>query len=135
MSKILKLVHIGIAVRNIGQALKFYQQSLGLSLKGTESVAPMKVKIAKLDTGNTILELIEPLPGEVAVSKFIEKRGEGIQHLCFAVDDIETATKELIDHGYKPVFPEARIGAGDHLVNFLNPKDTFGVLIELSQAK
>ncbi len=135
MSKILKLAHIGIAVRNIDQALKLYQQSLGLSLKGTESVASMKVKVAKLDTGNTVMELIEPLPGETAVSKFIEKRGEGIQHLCFAVDDIKAVTQELIEKGYKPVFSEPRPGAGGHLVNFLSPKDTFGVLIELSQAK
>jgi methylmalonyl-CoA/ethylmalonyl-CoA epimerase len=133
MIQTLKLAHIGIAVRSIDQALKFYKDSLGLTLKGIEEVAAMKVKTAKLDTGNTILELIEPLPGEEAVTKFIEKRGEGIQHLCFGVTDIKSATQQLIAQGYKPVYPEPRLGAGGYLVNFLSPKDTFGVLIELTQ--
>ncbi len=91
----------------------------------------MKVRVAKLNAGNTVIELIEPLPGNENVAKFIEKRGEGIHHLCFEVADIVQATDELKEKGYTPVYPEPQVGAGGHRVNFLNLKDTAGVLIEL----
>lgn len=130
-TKILKLDHIGIAVKSIEKALPFYQDILGLALKGREEVAGMKVKVAKLKTANVTLELIEPMIGEAAVSKFIEKRGEGIQHICFEAEDINATTNYLVAKGYQPVYAEPRIGAGGRKVNFLSPKDTFGILIEL----
>lgn len=126
----LKLNHIGIAVKNIENTLPFYQKGLGLN-PHIEEVPAMKVKTAKLTAENTVLELIEPLAGEEAVTKFLEKRGEGIHHICFEVPDIKGMMKELMSKGYKPLYPEPKIGAGGHLVNFLKPQDTSGVLTEI----
>jgi methylmalonyl-CoA/ethylmalonyl-CoA epimerase len=128
----LKLNHIGIAVKNIDNAISFYKNGLGLKAY-VEDVAAMKVRTAKMPAENVVIELIEPLPGEEAVTKFLEKRGEGIHHLCFEVKDIKSATLELINKGYKPIYNEPKIGAGGHLVNFLSPKDTGGVLIEITE--
>ncbi|HLD35114.1 MAG TPA: methylmalonyl-CoA epimerase [Planctomycetota bacterium] len=128
----MKLDHIGIAIKKIETALPFYQQGLGLEVH-IEEVPAMKIRTAKLPTANMIIELVEPLSGEEAVSKFIEKRGEGIHHLCFAVENIRDTMKQLQAKGYKPIYPEPKVGAGGHLVNFLSPKDTSGVLIEIAE--
>jgi methylmalonyl-CoA/ethylmalonyl-CoA epimerase len=128
----LKLNHIGIAVKSIEKTLPFYQNGLGLTTH-IEEVPAMKVKTAKLSLTNTVLELVEPLAGEEAITKFMEKRGEGIHHICFGVEDIKEMMKQLEAKGYKPLYAEPKIGAGGHLVNFLSPKDTSGVLIEISQ--
>lgn len=128
----LKLDHIGIAIRKIETALPFYQHGLGLT-PHIEEVPAMKVRTAKLPTANMVIELVEPLAGEEAVSKFLEKRGEGIHHLCFAVENIRETIKQLQAKGYKPIYAEPKVGAGGHLVNFLSPKDTSGVLIELAE--
>ncbi|MEW6027557.1 MAG: methylmalonyl-CoA epimerase [Planctomycetota bacterium] len=128
----LKLDHIGIAVKKIETALPFYQNGLGLE-EHIEEVPAMKVRTAKLPTANMVIELVEPLEGEQAVNKFLEKRGEGIHHLCFAVEDIKETMKQLEARGYKPLYPEPKTGAGGHLVNFLSPKDTSGVLIEIAE--
>ena len=128
----LKLNHIGIGVKSIEKTLPFYQNGLGLTAH-IEEVPAMKVKTAKLSLTNTILELVEPLTGEEAVAKFLEKRGEGIHHICFGVEDIKATMKQLEAKGYKPLYTEPKIGAGGYLVNFLSPKDTSGVLIEISQ--
>ncbi|MDI6733527.1 MAG: methylmalonyl-CoA epimerase [Planctomycetota bacterium] len=129
----LKLNHIGIAVKNIESALPFYQNALGLTAH-IEDVVAMKVRVAKLQTDNMTLELVQPLEDEQPVSKFLEKRGEGIHHICFEVADIKAMMSHLESSGYKPLYPEPRIGAGGHLVNFLSPKDTAGVLIEICQS-
>ncbi|MFH1232093.1 MAG: methylmalonyl-CoA epimerase [Planctomycetota bacterium] len=147
----LKLNHIGIVVKKIEDALPFYQKGLGLnphvaersgvpsltgSRQGTtvgEEVPAMKVKTAKLSLENTVIELIEPMEGNETVSKFLQNRGEGVHHLCFEVEDIKKAMADLTTKGYKPLYPEPKMGAGGHLVNFLSPKDTSGVLIEIAQ--
>jgi methylmalonyl-CoA epimerase len=128
----LKLNHIGIAVKSLKTSLLFYQQGLELN-PHIEEVPAMKVKVAKLTLANTILELIEPLAGEEAITKFLEKRGQGIHHICLEVDDIKQAMQNLQNKGYQPIYPEPKTGAGGHLVNFLAPKDTAGVLIEILQ--
>jgi len=138
----LTLNHIGIAVKSIEKTLPFYQNGLGLT-PHIEEVPAMKVRVAKLQTANLpdwssgqagmTIELVEPLEGEQAVTKFLDKRGEGIHHICFGVEDIKEMMKQLEAKGYKPLYAEPKIGAGGHLVNFLSPKDTSGVLIEISQ--
>ena len=133
MIKPLKLDHIGIAVKDIEKALLFYRDTLGLLVEEIEEVPVMKVKVAKLTTSNVIIELVQPLEGETAVAKYIEKRGEGVHHLCFKVADIVEATKNLREQGYKPIYDEPKTGTGGSKVNFLSPKHTFGVLIELIQ--
>ncbi|MCE9582080.1 MAG: methylmalonyl-CoA epimerase [Planctomycetes bacterium] len=129
------LNHVGIAVRRIEDALPFYRSLDPNAEVEFEVVAEMKVRVAKVRFANTCLELIEPLEGESAITKFLEKRGEGIHHICLEVPDVDSATKSLELQGYKPVYPEPRDGSGGMRVNFLSPRDTRGVLIELNSHK
>jgi methylmalonyl-CoA/ethylmalonyl-CoA epimerase len=131
--KIRKIEHLGIGVQSLEEALKLYRDALGLPIADLEILAEMKLKIIKVKAGETVLELLEPLPGETVISKFLAERGGGIHHLCFEVDDVKAATAELSAKGYEPLWPEPRRGAGNRLVNFLRPKKTGGVLIEFNQ--
>jgi methylmalonyl-CoA/ethylmalonyl-CoA epimerase len=131
--KIGKIDHLGLACRSTEAAEKFYAGALGLVVVHRESLDAMKLKVVKIRTGESVLELLEPLPGEDVVSKFLASRGEGIHHVCFEVEDVAAATAELKAKGYTPVWPEPRPGAEGRIVNFLRPKETFGVLIELAQ--
>ena len=132
--KIGRIDHLGLACRSAEAAERFYAGVLGLPVTSRETLADMKLKVVKVRSGESVLELLEPLEGEEVVSKFLSARGEGVHHVCFAVDDVRKATEELRSKGYAPVWPEPRKGAGGHWVNFLRPKETFGVLLELSQA-
>lgn len=128
------LDHIAIAVKSIPDAKKIYQD-MGLTFSDdTEEVKDQKVltAFAQIDQ-NAHIELLEPTSTESTIHKFIESKGEGIHHLCFKVSDVKRKTQELTDKGYKFIYPEPRIGAGGCLVNFIHPKSTGGVLIELSQ--
>ncbi len=128
------LDHIAIAVKSIPDAKKIYQD-MGLNFSAEiEEVKDQKVltAFAQIDQ-NAHIELLEPTSTESAIHKFIENKGEGIHHLCFKVSDVKAKTQELTDKGYKFIYPEPRIGAGGCLVNFIHPKSTGGVLIELSQ--
>ncbi len=128
------LDHIAIAVKNIESTKKIYED-FGLKFSDEiEEVKEQKVftAFAQIDQ-NAHIELLEPTSDESTIHKFIESKGEGIHHLCFKVPDVRAKTKELTDKGYKFIYPEPRIGAGGCLVNFMHPKSTGGVLIELSQ--
>jgi methylmalonyl-CoA/ethylmalonyl-CoA epimerase len=128
------LDHIAIAVKSISSSQKIYED-LGLTFdKKIEEVEEQKVltSFAQIDQ-NAHIELLEPTSQESAIHKFIETKGEGIHHLCFKVKDVKEKTKELSSKGYKFIYPEPRIGAGGCLVNFIHPKSTGGVLIEISQ--
>ena len=129
----LKLDHIGIAVKDVEAALKFYAEILGLPLEGEEIISEQKVKTTFLPIGDTEVELLESTEPDGPVAKFIEKKGEGIQHIAFKVNDIEAALKELEDKGIRLIDKKPRIGAGNKKIAFLHPKDTFGVLVELSE--
>lgn len=131
----MRLDHIGIAVKTIAQARGFYEAGLGLGVEpGIEEVAGEQVRVLKLIVPpGTHIELLEPMSPESAIGKFIEKRGPGIHHLCFACDDIASETARMVAAGYTPLWPEPRPGAGGCLVNFFHPKQTHGVLTELSQ--
>lgn len=128
------LDHIAIAVKSIPAAKKFYQD-LGLEFSDKiEEVKEQKVLTAFASVDhNAHIELLEPTSEESAIHKFIATKGEGLHHLCFKVPDVRAKTQELADKGYKFIYPEPRIGAGGCLVNFLHPKSTGGVLIEISQ--
>lgn len=128
------LDHIAIAVKSIPTAKKFYQD-LGLEFSDKiEEVKEQKVLTAFASVDhNAHIELLEPTSEESAIHKFIATKGEGLHHLCFKVPDVRAKTQELTDKGYKFIYPEPRIGAGGCLVNFLHPKSTGGVLIEISQ--
>ncbi|KXG73977.1 methylmalonyl-CoA epimerase [Thermotalea metallivorans] len=131
--KVLKVDHIGIAVKNLDETLKFYQEMLGLELHGTEVVEEQKVKVAFLPVGDTEVELLESTDPEGPIAKFIEKKGEGIQHIAFRVPNIEEAIAELMAKGVKMIDEKPRYGAGGAKIAFCHPKSTNGVLVELSE--
>lgn len=131
--KVLKLDHIGIAVKDLEESLKFYEDILGLKCEGTEVVAEQKVKVAFLPVGDTEVELLESTDEEGPIAKFIEKKGEGIQHLAFRVDNIEAAIEEMKEKGVKMIDEKPRYGAGGARIAFCHPKSTNGILIELSE--
>ncbi|BAF59544.1 MAG: methylmalonyl-CoA epimerase [Pelotomaculum sp.] len=128
-----KIDHIGIAVRDLAEALKLYEGLLGLKSIGTEVVEEQKVKVAFLPTGDSEVELLESTTPDGPIAKFIEKNGEGIQHIAFRVDNIEQRLAELKEKGVRLIDEKPRRGAGGAKIAFLHPKSTFGVLIELSE--
>lgn len=133
--KILKIEHLGLACRSVEAAAKFYSEVLGLPVVARETLDDMKLKVVKVQTGESVLELLEPMDGEPVISKFLASRGEGIHHVCLEVEDIREAIRELKAKGYSPLWDEPRVGAGGKWVTFLRPKDTFGVLLELNQER
>jgi len=125
------LDHIGIAVKSL-DAAKIYE-ALGLTIDHVETVATQGVRTAFLSVGDSDLELLEPTGPESSVAKFIEKRGEGIHHICFRVDDIETHLARLKEQGYRLINEAPVPGAHGCRVAFLHPAAGNGVLIELSE--
>ena len=131
--KAVKIDHIGIAVKSIEATLNFYSGLLGLKREGEETVAEQKVKTAFLPIGDVEIELLESTGPDGPIAKFIEVRGEGIQHIAFAVDNIEEALKELEAKNFRLIDHKPRAGAGGKKIAFLHPKDSFGVLVELCE--
>jgi len=131
--KILKIDHLGIAVNSIGDGKKFWTDVLGLKFEGSETVAEQKVTTAFFPVGESEVELLESTAPDGPVAKYIEKRGEGIQHVAFRVDNIEEALEELKIKGIKLIDEKPRIGAGGAKIAFLHPKSTNGVLVELCE--
>ena len=125
------LDHIGIAVRSI-EAAKIYR-ALGLDVDHVETVDTQRVKTAFLSVGDSNIELLEPVSADSPVAKFIEKRGEGIHHICFRVDDIESHLERLKKEGYRLINEAPVPGAHGCRVAFLHPAAGNGVLIELSE--
>ena len=123
-----KLDHIGIAVKDIDDALKFYSDALGISCTHIEDVEEQKVKTAFLPTKNVDLELLQPTASESALAKFLEKRGEGIQHIAFKVEDIEKALQVVREKGVELIDAIPRKGARGAKIAFLHPRSTHGVL-------
>ena len=123
--------HLGIAVRCIADHLPYYEKVLGLKLYKTEEVADQKVRTAFFQVGQTKIELLEPTDEDSAVAKFIEKRGEGIHHIAFAVPDVQEALDEASSNGIQLIDKTPREGAEEMMIAFLHPKSTHGVLTEL----
>lgn len=132
--KVKKVDHIGIAVRSIEESLKFYEL-LGLKAQGTEEVAEQKVRVAFIPIGDSEIELLESTAPDGPIARFIEKNGEGIQHIALQVDDIGQALSELKEKGLKLIDEEPRYGAGGASIAFIHPKATGGILLELSERK
>jgi methylmalonyl-CoA/ethylmalonyl-CoA epimerase len=129
--KITKIEHIGIAVSDLNSAIRFYEDVLGLECYAIEEVADQKVKTAFFRIGETKIELLESTNPEGPIGKFIEKRGEGIHHIAFAVDDVKEALNEIESKGVQLIDKQPRKGAEGLSIGFLHPKSTFGVLVEL----
>jgi methylmalonyl-CoA/ethylmalonyl-CoA epimerase len=132
--KITRVDHIGIAVKSIAESLKFYE-ALGLKSVGVEEVAEQKVRVAFLPIGEAEVELLESTAPDGPVAKYIEKNGEGIQHVALRVDNLEAALAELKAQGVRLIDEKPRYGAGGARIAFVHPRSTGGVLLELSERK
>ena len=127
--------HIGIAVKDLAQAKKFYEEILGMKATGEEVVEEQKVKVCFIPSGDSEVELLESTSSDGPIAKFIEKIGEGIQHLALRVDNIEAALEELKAKGVRLIDEKPRYGAGGASIAFIHPKATGGILLELSERK
>jgi len=131
--KILQIDHLGIAVDSIDTGKAFWQDVLGLRFEGAETVAEQKTTTAFFPVGESEVELLESTASDGPVAQFIERRGQGIQHIAFRVADINAALGELKAKGIRLIDETPRIGAGGAQIAFLHPKATGGVLVELCQ--
>jgi methylmalonyl-CoA epimerase len=126
-----RIDHIGIVVNDIEEALKVYQHALGLTLAKTQDRPDQAVIIAFLPTGESEIELVQPVTSESGVAKFLQKRGEGIHHICLEVDDIEKTLADLREKGLQLIDERPRTGPEGERFAFIHPKSAHGVLIEL----
>ncbi|HDP79844.1 MAG TPA: methylmalonyl-CoA epimerase [Spirochaetes bacterium] len=131
---VLKVDHIGIAVSNLEESKKIYE-ALGLKAKGEEVVEEQKVKVVFFPVGDSEVELLESTSPDGPIARFIEKNGQGVQHIAFRVPDIEAALEKMKAQGVRLVDEKPRYGAGGAKIAFLHPKSTGGVLIELCERK
>ncbi|MDR0682144.1 MAG: methylmalonyl-CoA epimerase [Dysgonamonadaceae bacterium] len=125
--------HIGIAVKSIESSLPYYENVLGLKCYNIEEVADQKVKTAFFRVGQTKIELLEPTSEDSTIAKFIEKKGEGVHHIAFAVPDVADALAEMDTKGVQLIDKTPRSGAEGLNIAFLHPKSTGSVLTELCQ--
>jgi methylmalonyl-CoA/ethylmalonyl-CoA epimerase len=128
----MKLDHIGIAVRSLESTLAVYKKMMPFEEKRTE-VESQRVRLALIPVGDIYLELLEPLDDESTIAKFITERGEGLHHIAFEVEDIEASMAEFKAKGFRFLYEKPALGKFGSRVNFMHPKDTGRVLIELTQ--
>ena len=133
--KTIKIDHIGIAVKNISERLKLYRDFLGLKIAEEEEIPDRGIRICMLEVGDSRIELLESICQDSEISKFIEKKGEGIHHIAFEVKDIENVAQFAKENELRPLSETPQQGAGNSKVLFLHPKTAGGVLIELVQRK
>jgi methylmalonyl-CoA/ethylmalonyl-CoA epimerase len=133
-SKKLGLNHVAIAVKNLDSAVEFYEQVLGLTCDERERVEDQQVDVALFGEGQGRIELICPFTADSGVAKFLEKRGEGLHHICIDVPDLDAALASMKARGLPLIDEQPRIGAGGSRIAFVHPKGGRGVLIELRQA-
>ena len=128
-----RIDHIGIAVRSIEKTSELLSNILGLKVAGEEIVEEQKVKVAFLPLGDSELELLESTSPEGPIARFIEKKGEGIQHIAFRVNNIEEVLEKLKKEGVRLIDEKPRYGAGGAKIAFIHPKSTNGILVELCE--
>lgn len=131
MPKIKRIDHIAIVVEDIDRALGFWQDALGLDLEHIEDVAEQKSIVAFLPTGGSEVELVKPTTEDSGVARYLQKRGPGMHHICFEVEDIEAALQELKDKGVRLINETPTRGAGGKRIAFIHPESANGVLVEL----
>src|ERR1044072_350597 len=129
----MKINHLGIATKGIDEALKCWEDALGLENVHTEIVEDQKVRVAMLPLGESRIELLEPTSEDSPISKFLEKRGGGIHHIAVEVEDIRAALLKLKAEGMRLIDETPRIGAEGCLIAFVHPSSSNGVLLELVQ--
>jgi methylmalonyl-CoA epimerase len=130
-----RISHVGVAVKNLEQSSLLFAKLLKAESTGTETVAEQRVKLAFFEVGDMSIELTEATSPDSPIAKFIEKRGEGVHHLSFEVDDIRAELARLKSDGFRLIDETPRIGAGGYWVAFLHPKSTNGILVEISQKR
>ncbi|MCL4548273.1 MAG: methylmalonyl-CoA epimerase [Bacteroidetes bacterium] len=130
-----KIEHIGIAVKNLEESIKHYENIFGLKCYAIEEVKDQKVRTAFFMLGQTKIELLESTEPDGPIARFIENKGEGIHHIAFATDNLNDALKEAEEKNVQLVNKESRIGAEGFKIAFLHPRSTNGVLIELCEQK
>lgn len=124
-----KIAHIGVALKNVEEAEKFYAEVLNLPVHGREE--SKENKVAFIPVGDTAIELLQGMTPDAPITRFIEKKGEGVHHIAYQVDNIEKALEELKAKGVALIDEKPRRGAHNSKIAFLHPKNTYGVLIEL----
>ncbi|HBN05605.1 MAG TPA: methylmalonyl-CoA epimerase [Bacteroidales bacterium] len=129
--KLKKIEHIGIAVSNLEEAIKYWEEVMGLKCYNVEEVVDQKVKTAFFKVGDVKIELLEATSEESSIASFIEKKGQGVHHIAFAVDNTNQALEEVEKAGVKLIDKQARQGAECLKIGFLHPKSTMGILTEL----
>jgi len=132
---ITRIDHIGIAIQGINEALKFFQDALGMQLERVQTEEGGRTQVAFLPVGSSDVELVEPQDTESGLAKFLAKRGEGVHHICFEVDDIGAALARLKEKGAQLIDETPRENAKGMRYAFIHPKSAHGVLIELYQKK
>lgn len=128
-----RVAHIAIAVPELDAAAEFYTRTLGLELTGRETVESQKVTVGFIPVGETNVELVQPESPDAPIAGFLAKRGPGLHHICFEVDDIDSLCARLVAAGVRMIDSAPRRGAHGTRVAFIHPSATGGVLIELSQ--
>ena len=128
-----KIDHVGIAVEDLDESIKIYSDLFGKSPDELCSLESEKVKIAFFDVGESSVELLEPTSSDSLIAKFLKKKGPGIHHICYRVNDLELAKNNLLAKGYRCIDEVPRKGAHNTKVCFFHPKDFGGVLVELSE--
>lgn len=128
-----RIDHIGIAVKDIEVAKKFYTDILGMSAMGEETVEAQKVKVCFIPCGDSEIELLESTAADGPIAKFIEAKGEGIQHIAIRVENIESAIAELKAKNVRMIDEQPRYGAGGAKIAFVHPKSTGGILLEITE--
>ena len=127
----MKIDHIGIAVKSLAEAVKVYQDAIGLEVSGFDEVDDQSVRVAMLTIGESRIELLEPTRADSPIEKFMTKRGEGIHHIAVRVENIEEALERLKASGVRLIDSAPRRGAHNTRVAFIHPSSTHGVLLEL----
>ncbi|MEC9476039.1 MAG: methylmalonyl-CoA epimerase [Planctomycetota bacterium] len=126
-----QLDHIGIAVKSISGALSLYRDTLGIELGDSEEVPSQKVKVQFLETGQTRTELLEATSVDSPIAEFISRRGEGLHHIAYRVENLQQSMNQLATAGCRLIYPDPRPGSHGTLINFIHPTSSGGILIEL----
>lgn len=129
-----KIAHIGIAVKKLDEQIHFYRDIMKLNFLGIEEVPEQKVKVALFEAGEVHIELLEPTHEDSPIAKFMEKKGEGVHHIAYDVQNIQEAISHFQQNAVKMIDEKPRVGAHDCKIAFVHPKGTFGVLTELCES-
>ena len=133
MTSVRQINHVAIVVEDIDAALKFWRDGLGLEVTHVEDVPDQESVVAFLPTGQSEVELVKPTSDDSGIARYLQRRGPGIHHICFEVDDIESCISRLKDMEIRLINPEPVIGTGGKKIAFIHPESTHGVLVELYQ--